>query len=91
VLALVGDSTNAMREGRSPSETDVARELAEIVRAAPGRVAFTTFSSNVSRLRSIALAAQAARREVVVIGGGIGRVLDVAGELGMLEGLPRFR
>jgi ribonuclease J len=90
VLALVSDSTNAMREGRSPSEAEVAREIAEIVRAAPGRIAFTTFSSNVSRLRSIALAAQAARREVVVIGRAIRRVLDVAGELGMLEGLPPF-
>jgi len=90
VLALVCDSTNAMREGRSPSEAEVAREIAEIVRAAPGRIAFTTFSSNVSRLRSIALAAQAARREVVVIGRAIRRVLDVAGELGMLEGLPPF-
>ncbi len=90
VLALVGDSTNAMREGRSPSEAEVARELAEVVRTAPGRIAFTTFSSNVSRLRSIALAAQASRREVVVIGRAIRRVLDVAGELGMLEGLPPF-
>lgn len=90
VLALVCDSTNAMREGRSPSEAEVARELAEIVRATTGRIAFTTFSSNVSRLRSIALAAQSARREVVVIGRAIRRVLDVAGELGMLEGLPPF-
>jgi ribonuclease J len=90
VLALVGDSTNAMREGRSPSEAEVARELAEVVREATGHIAFTTFSSNVSRLRSIALAAQAAGREVVVIGRAIRRVLDVAGELGMLEGLPPF-
>ena len=25
-LALIGDSTNAVREGRSPSETDVAQD-----------------------------------------------------------------
>lgn len=90
VLALVCDSTNAMREGRSPSESEVAREIAEIVRAATGRIAFTTFSSNVGRLRSIALAAKAAGREVVVIGRAIRRTLDVAGELGMLEGCPPF-
>lgn len=90
VLALVCDSTNAMREGRSPSEAEVAREIAEVVRFATGRIAFTTFSSNVSRLRSIALAAQAAGREVVVIGRAIRRMLDVAGELGMLEGCPPF-
>src|SRR5215467_6531686 len=34
-LALIGDSTNAFREGRSPSEADVAKCLAELVRSAP--------------------------------------------------------
>jgi ribonuclease J len=90
VLALVCDSTNAMREGRSPSEAEVAREIAAVVREATGRIAFTTFSSNVGRMRSIAAAAEAAGREVVVIGRAIRRVLDVAGELGMLDGLPPF-
>ncbi|MGB7175622.1 MAG: ribonuclease J, partial [Xanthobacteraceae bacterium] len=32
VLALIGDSTNAVREGRSPSEADVAKTLAELIR-----------------------------------------------------------
>src|SRR5204863_9650834 len=64
---LIGDSTNAVREGRSPSESDVAKTLAELVRTAPGRVAVTTFASNVARLRSAALAAAAAGREVVVV------------------------
>ncbi len=52
VLALVGDSTNAIREGRSPSERDVAKTLVELVRTARGRVAVTTFASNVARMRS---------------------------------------
>ena len=68
VLALISDSTNAMREGRSPSETEVGRALVDIVAAAKGRVAFTTFASNVGRIRSIGLAAAAARREIVVVG-----------------------
>ena len=34
-LALVGDSTNAVREGRSPSEADVAKTLAELIANAP--------------------------------------------------------
>ena len=50
VLALVGDSTNAVREGPVPSETDVARTLTELVAKARGRVAITTFASNVARL-----------------------------------------
>lgn len=90
VLALVGDSTNAYREGRSPSEQEVAREIEQIVGSAKGRVGFTTFSSNVGRIRSIALAAAKAGREVVVVGRAINRVHDVADELGMLDGLPPF-
>src|SRR5215472_5080187 len=49
-LALIGDSTNAFRDGRSPSERDVAKALTELVRTAPRRVAVTTFASNVARL-----------------------------------------
>ncbi|KAB2863189.1 MAG: ribonuclease J, partial [Bauldia sp.] len=90
VLALVGDSTNAMRDGRSPGETEVTREIAEIIRTARGRVAFTSFSSNVGRIRSIALAAASCRRDVVVVGRAMRRVIDVATELGMLDGVPPF-
>lgn len=90
VLALVCDSTNAMREGRSPSETDIEHELADIVKHARGRVAFTTFASNVGRIKSIALAAREAGRDVVICGRALRRVIDVAGELRMLDGLPPF-
>jgi ribonuclease J len=90
VLALVCDSTNAMREGRSPSETEVGLSLTDIVKEATGRVAFTTFASNVGRIKSIALAAQAADRQVVVVGRALRRAIDVATELGYMEGLPPF-
>jgi ribonuclease J len=90
VLALIGDSTNALREGDSPSEKEVGAELADIVRHARGRVAFTTFASNVGRLRSIALAAKAAHRDVVIVGRALKRVVDVARELHMLDGIPPF-
>lgn len=91
VLALVCDSTNATRPGRSPSEGKVAEEIAGLIAEAEGRVAFTLFSSNVGRLKSIAMAAKAADREVVVSGRAIRRVIDVATELGYLKGAPPFR
>jgi ribonuclease J len=65
VLALIGDSTNAVREGRSPSEAEVAKTITELVKAAKGRVAVTTFASNVARLRAVADAARAAGRDGV--------------------------
>src|SRR5436309_74620 len=91
VLALVGDSTNAIRDGRSPSERDVAKTLAELVRTARGRVAVTTFASNVARIRSAAEAAAAAGREVVVIGRAMERIVQVARETGYLDGIAAFR
>ncbi|MGD9913840.1 MAG: ribonuclease J [Rhizobiaceae bacterium] len=90
VLALVCDSTNAQREGESPSEQAVAANLTRLIAEAPGRVAITTFSSNVGRIRSIARAARDAGRQVLVLGRSLKRVIDVSGELGYMEGLPEF-
>ncbi|KQT82741.1 MBL fold metallo-hydrolase [Aurantimonas sp. Leaf443] len=90
VLALICDSTNAMREGESPSESEVSASLADIIRGAKGRVAVTTFSSNVGRIRSIAEAARDAGRQVLLMGRSMRRVVDVATELEMLGDLPPF-
>lgn len=90
VLALVCDSTNIMREGESPSETDVGKALADIIAAARGRVLVTTFASNVARLRSVADAAIACGRTVIVAGRAMERTIQVARELGYFEGFPPF-
>jgi ribonuclease J len=84
VLALMIDSTNAFREGISPSEADVARSLRDIIKKAPRRVAVTTFSSNVARVKAVAEGAQAAGRKLVVAGRALHRVIDVAVETGYL-------
>ena len=91
VLALIGDSTNAVRDGRSPSETEVAKTIIELVKAAKGRVAVTTFASNVARLRAVADAARLSGREVVVVGRAMDRVVQVARETGYLDGVQNFR
>jgi len=90
-LALIGDSTNAVREGRSPSEADVGKTITELIRTARGRVAVTTFASNVARLRTVANAARAADREVVVVGRAMERIAQIARETGYLDGVQDFR
>ena len=90
VLALICDSTNAMREGESPSEQAVGVGLRGVIEKAPGRVAITTFSSNVGRIRSIAEAARDCGRQVLVLGRSLKRMISVAGELGYMEGIPDF-
>src|SRR5215467_11957467 len=90
-LALVGDSNNAVREGRSPSEVDVAKAIAELVKASRGLDAVTTFASNVARLRAVADAARAADREVVIVGRAMERIVQIARETGYFEGVQEFR
>jgi ribonuclease J len=90
VLALICDSTNAMREGESPSERQVGESLRELIENARGRVAITTFSSNVGRIRSITEAARDAGRQVLVVGRSMKRAISVATELGYMEGLPEY-
>jgi ribonuclease J len=90
VLALICDSTNALREGDSPSEKAVGEGLRGVIAKAPGRVAVTTFSSNVGRIRSIAEAARDNGRQVLVLGRSLKRMIDVSRELGYMDGLPPF-
>jgi ribonuclease J len=91
-LALLGDSTNAIRDGRSPSEADVSKTLKELIRSAPGRIGVTTFASNVARIRAVAEAAAECGREVVLVGRAMERVAQVARETGYLDdNVPEFR
>ncbi|MBR2688528.1 MAG: ribonuclease J [Aquamicrobium sp.] len=90
VLALVCDSTNALRDGDSPSEQEVGASLKKLIEEAKGRVAISTFSSNVGRVVAIARAARDAGRQVLVLGRSLKRVIDVSGELGYMDGLPEF-
>ena len=85
LAALICDSTNAIRDGVSPSEADVAITLARLIREAPQRVAVTTFASNVARIGSVANAARAAGRELVVVGRAMYRVIEAAQATGYLD------
>ncbi|MGC2410794.1 MAG: ribonuclease J [Methyloceanibacter sp.] len=85
VTALICDSTNAVRDGVSASEADVALTLDHLIREAPRCVAVTTFASNVARIRSVANAARAAGRKLVVVGRAMHRVIEAAQETGYLD------
>lgn len=89
-VALICDSTNALKDGTSPSEDEVASTLAALIAEAPHRVVLTTFASNVGRVISIARAAEQAGRQVVLSGRALHRISGIARELGMLEGIAPF-
>lgn len=90
VDVLVCDSTNVLREGRSPSESDVAEALIDIVRHAKQRVAITTFASHVDRISSAVRAARATGREVVIAGRAMRNTIEAARACGYLRNSGEF-
>ena len=90
ILALVGDSTNALQAGNSGSETNVRHCLTELFKEFKGRIAITCFASNVARLESITLAGEANNRRTALVGRSL-RHIDQAARLnGYLKDLPAF-
>ena len=90
VLAMVCDSTNAMVEGHSGSEAEVRRNLKALIKGLRGRVAVTCFSTNLARIESIALAGQAAGREVALFGRSLRNAVQSARDCGYLAGVRDF-
>ena len=89
VLAMVCDSTNALVPGESGSEAEVRRSLIRLVGSLKGRVAVTAFASNVARLQSVAEAARAAGRELVLVGRAMRHMVNCARDTGYLKKFPR--
>jgi len=90
VLALVCDSTNVFTPGESGSEAELLKSLSELIADAEGRVAVACFASNVARLETIAKAARANGRDVVLAGRSLVRINDAARENGYLADVPAF-
>lgn len=89
VLALACDSTNVFLPGTSGSEAEIVDNLQRIIAEAEGAVAATTFASNVARLATLARAAEAVGRSVVVAGRAMQRMIEIAVETGHLTDFPR--
>ncbi|RMF34978.1 MAG: ribonuclease J [Alphaproteobacteria bacterium] len=89
VDALICDSTNVFSTHPGRSEADLAEPIAELVKSAPGLVVATTFASNVARLRTLALAGQAAGRGIAVRGRAMRRMIGLAREHGLIDDFPQ--
>ena len=86
VLALLCDSTNALKEGFTQSESSVGRTIHQIFDDnAESRIIVATFSSNVDRVQQIINAAVQHGRKVAVDGRSMIRVLGTASEVGYID------
>lgn len=90
VLAMICDSTNVFEDGESGSEATVRKALTELVAKQTGKVAVATFASNVARVESVALAAEAAGRRVCLVGRSMHKVTNAAKVAGLLKGVQEF-
>jgi ribonuclease J len=85
VLLLCGDSTNADREGFSPSESIVGRHLEEVFSRADGRIIVTSFASNIHRVQQVVDAAVALDRKVSLVGRSMRKNVGIGSQLGHIE------
>jgi ribonuclease J len=90
VSCLLSDSTNAEREGPSPSEREVAESLLRIFGGplAKGRIVVAMFGSNIHRVQSVLRAALAAGRKIVLLGRSMQTNVRLARDLGYLACPP---
>lgn len=86
VLALMCDSTNAMKPGYTMSERTVGRTFNNIFdEYRNSRIIVATFASNVDRVQQIINAADKYKRKVVVEGRSMINIIATASELGYIN------
>lgn len=86
VLAMVADSTNADRPGRTETERVVGETLDRLFAEARGqRIIIATFSSLLARLQEIMNLAQKHNRKIAVTGRSLLQNVELARELGYLK------
>ncbi|MCZ6586718.1 MAG: ribonuclease J [Alphaproteobacteria bacterium] len=90
VLAMIGDSTNALVEGASGSEAEVRDSLLALVGEFKTRVTVACFASNIARVQTIAEVAAAHGRSVVLAGRSLWRITEAARATGYLADIAPF-
>ncbi|MBK8049060.1 MAG: ribonuclease J [Anaerolineales bacterium] len=85
VLVLLADSTNAERQGTTPSEATVETMLERVMSEAPGRVLLATFASNLGRVQQVINVAHRHGRRVGVVGRSMVNNVKIALQLGYLD------
>ena len=85
VLVMMADSTNAEREGHTPSESTVGAAFDRAFHKARGRIIVATFSSNVHRIQQVIDTAVRYKRRVAVLGRSMVNVVNISLELGYIH------
>ena len=84
VLLMLADSTNAEREGHTPSERTVGAAFDKAFHNAKQRIIVATFSSNVHRIQQVIDTAVRYKRKVAVLGRSMVNVVTISLEMGYI-------
>ena len=85
ILALLSDSTNALKPGHTMSELEVGATLENIIKTTPGRLIIASFSTLVGRMQQIIDYAQKHGRKIFVSGRSMRENIKIAMQLGFLK------
>jgi ribonuclease J len=85
VLALLGDSTNAVHKGSTPSEAVVGQAFHQIFAEAEGRVIVACFASHIHRVQQAIQIAHLHGRKFAVSGRSMIKNVNIARNLGILK------
>lgn len=86
VMAMLADSTNALRPGFTISEANVGETFEKIFRkATKSRIIIASFSSNVHRVQQVINVAYSNHRKIAISGRSMGNVFEIATRLGYLS------
>lgn len=86
VLAMIGESTNVLREGYTMSESKVGETFNRLFQSlSDNRIIIATFASNVHRIQQIINSAEKYGRKVVLSGRSMVNVTETARKLGQFR------
>lgn len=86
VKLLLSDSTNALIEGVSISESRVDEALGDIFTHCKGRIIIATFASNIYRLKHIIETCRQNNRKVAIFGRSMDSSIEIAIQGGYIDG-----
>jgi len=82
---LISDSTNAERQGYTPSEKAVVPKLKELIFNSKRKLFITTFASQVSRVKIVLQLALQANKKVTIFGRSMINLANISKELGYIS------
>jgi ribonuclease J len=84
VLCLLSDSTESEKEGYTPSEITVAKELDDVFKRAKSRIIFACYASQINAIQRLINAAYKSERKVAIVGRALHHIFQMAAKNGYL-------